>query len=352
MRIAVYAIALNEERHVERWAASCAEADVRLILDTGSTDRTREIARSLGVTVHERTFSPWRFDAARNAALALLPEDVDLCITLDLDEVLLPGWREAFEALPPEVTRPRYKYVYTRNDDGTDGLTYAAHASHHRHGYAWTGAIHESVVRLSDAGPEVQGWCDAVVEHHPDHDKPREQYLEMLAEATATDPFSSRHAFYYGRELMYRGKHEEATAELTRYLAMQGDHAAERATAMRYLAVIDEEQRERHLLRACAETPDRREPWVDLAFHHYRREAWEECHAAATRALTIAERPLGYFCEPGAWGALPHDLAALSAHRLGMHEAATRHGEDALLLAPDDERLAGNLTYYREEVAA
>lgn len=353
MKIAVYTIALNEERHVERWAESCADADVRLILDTGSTDRTVELARAAGVSVHERTFSPFRFDQARNAAMDLIPEDVDLCLTLDMDEVLMPDWRAAIESLPANVTKPRFKYVFSRNPDGSEGLTFATHSSHHRHGYRWAGSIHEAVVRDPAAGPEVQGFCDAVVENLPDLNKPRTQYLDMLAEATANEPGEPRYAFYFGRELMYRGMNEEAVAELKRYLDLGGDHYAERATALRYLAAMDLAHAEQHLLRACAEAPRRREPWVDLALLHYQREAWEECLAAATRALSIIERPLGYFCEPHAWGASPHDLAALSSHNLGLHDTAVHHGEIALALDPGDERLATNLTFYAQrEVAA
>ena len=40
MKIAVYTIALNEAAHVERWATSAADADYRIVADTGSTDDT------------------------------------------------------------------------------------------------------------------------------------------------------------------------------------------------------------------------------------------------------------------------------------------------------------------------
>lgn len=350
MKIAVYTIALNEERHVERWAASCADADVRLILDTGSTDHTVKVAEEHGVTVHQQSFSQWRFDDARNTALALAPDDVDLCITLDMDEVLLPGWRDALEALPIGTTRPRYRYVWSRNADGSEAFTYAGHSAHARHGYEWRGAIHELVTPV-DPSAEREGWCDMVIEHQPDPTKPRTQYLDMLREATQAEPDSSRYAFYYGRELMYRGRPAEALVELERYLTLPAS-PAERATAMRYIAGIDERRREQLLMRACAEAPERREPWVDLALHHYRVSAWESCLAAATRALAIEERPLGYFCEPYAWGPIPHDLAALACHHLGLQDRAVQHGEAAVAIDPADSRLRANLTYYRDEVAA
>lgn len=158
MRVAVYTIAKNEEQFVERWAASAADADHILLVDTGSTDGTVETARDL-VTVQQILVRPWRFDDARNAALALVP-DVDLCIALDMDEVLLPGWRDHLEQLPVNVTRPRYKYVWSWNDDGTEGLTYGGDKIHARQGYRWRHPVHET---LTPVIPEVQEWCGLVI---------------------------------------------------------------------------------------------------------------------------------------------------------------------------------------------
>ena len=50
MKIVVYAICKNEAGHAERWMASMAEADGVYVLDTGSTDGTPELLRSLGAT--------------------------------------------------------------------------------------------------------------------------------------------------------------------------------------------------------------------------------------------------------------------------------------------------------------
>ena len=88
MKIAVYTIALNEAQFVERWYESAKDADYLMIADTGSADGTVEKALALGINVHVISVRPWRFDDARNAALALLPDDIDYCISLDMDEVL------------------------------------------------------------------------------------------------------------------------------------------------------------------------------------------------------------------------------------------------------------------------
>ena len=99
MKIAVYAISKNEEQFVKRFCESAKEADLILIADTGSTDNTVQVAKECGASVYEICITPWRFDKARDAALALLPKDIDVCVSLDLDEELQPGWREEIERL-------------------------------------------------------------------------------------------------------------------------------------------------------------------------------------------------------------------------------------------------------------
>ena len=85
MKLVVYAIAKDEEGVAQRWAESVKEADEVVVLDTGSTDRTREILRGHGITVHEDYTGPFRFDRARNQALSHVPEDADWCFSVDLD---------------------------------------------------------------------------------------------------------------------------------------------------------------------------------------------------------------------------------------------------------------------------
>lgn len=344
MKIAVYAIAKNEEQHVDRWAASAQDADYICLLDTGSTDLTVDKARTLGVRVRSQTFEPWRFDYARNASLKLVPQDADLCIALDLDEVLVPGWRDELESLPTEVTRPRYEYTWSWKDDGSPGLVYGGDKIHARHGYRWKHPVHE--VLTPDGIVEVQHWCSLKIHHHPDPTKSRGQYFPLLEQAVAEDPDDDRNAHYLAREYYFHGFHDKAKDEFLRHLSLpRAVWKPERAQSMRYLAKCDPDNAESWLLRAAAETPDRREPWVDLAMLYYQRRDWSSCYASSLRALRVTERPLEYLCDEHAWGAAPHDLAAISAWNLGLDAVA--HGESALEHSPDDHRLRSNLTFYR-----
>jgi tetratricopeptide (TPR) repeat protein len=346
MRVAVYTIAKNEEQFVERWAESCKDADYRFILDTGSTDKTVELARAAGVEVAVASISPWRFDDARNVSLGLLPADIDLCIALDMDEVLVPGWREALEKVKPETTRPRYQYTWSWNGD-EPGLQYGGDKIHRRHGYRWKHPVHETLV--TDRTQEVQEWIDLEIHHFPDQTKSRGQYFPLLELAVEEDPTDDRNMYYLAREYFFNGMYDKAADMFKRHLANpKAVWVPERAASMRYLAKCEPQKAEWWLTSAVTEA-GRREAWVELAQFYYNIETWGACQTAALKALEIEEKPLDYLCEEFAWGALPHDLAAISSWNLQEYDLALKHGQRAAELDPTNLRLASNLLFYSSQ---
>lgn len=343
MKIAVATIAKNESNFVKRWADSCTDADMRLIVDTGSDDNTVEQARTLGVTTKAFIMSQWRFDHARNYAMSQIPEWIDYVIWLDMDEVLQPGWRKALEQAT--VTRPRYKYVWSWNPDGSEGLTYAGDKIHTRYGYIWKHPVHE-VLKPTGITETQEFLTGLEIHHHPDSTKSRSQYLPLLELAVKEDPRDDRNQFYLAREYFFHGNYGQSQYHFMRHLELS-QWNPERAASHRYIAKMRPEAAEFHLYRAVAEDPTRRESWVDLAKLYYARKDWVACRSACMMALRITEKPLDYLCEAEAWGWLPHDLVALSCYHTGDIDEAWFHGSTAVSLAPDDERLKANLSYYR-----
>lgn len=142
--------------------------------------------------------------------------------------------------------------------------------------------------------------------------------MPLLEQAVREDPNDDRNRFYLGRELMFNRRNEEAEVHLRKHLELSG-WAAERATCMRYLGRVTG-NREHWLLRACAEAPDRREPWVELAQFYYDQKQWMSCLSSCLRALSITMKPLEYLCEADSWGSLPHDLASIQKINQYSHE--------------------------------
>lgn len=349
-RICVYAIAKNEEQFVARFCESASDADLILIADTGSTDGTvcaiaDQMAFNRCPVVLERLhISPWRFDLARNAALALIPKDIDICISLDLDEILQPGWREEIERVWQwNTTRLRYMF------DWGAGIQFKYEKIHARNGYHWHHPCHEYP---RPDGRITEIWADTdmlLAVHKPDPTKSRGQYLDLLKLSVEEDPRCPRNAFYYARELTFYKRWEEAIVALKRYLAMpEAIWGNERCYAYRlighgHLAAGRWYDAEVAYKNACNEAPYTREPWCDLAKFYYFQKRWPDCYAASMRALEITEDPKVYTCDPAVWGHWAHDLAANAAWQMGMREVALAQARLALEKTPDDPRLQNNV---------
>jgi len=347
MKIAVYAISKNESMFVKRFCDSAKDADVILIADTGSTDNTVELAKECGAQVYEICVTPWRFDMARDTALTLVPADIDVCISLDLDEELQPGWREEIERVWKEdTTRLRYKF------DWGAGIAFYYEKIHARKGYRWHHPCHEYPmpdVRTN----EVYAHTDMLLAvHKPDPTKSRGQYMDLLQVAVDEDPKCPRNAFYYARELTFNLRWDDAITALNKYLAMpEATWENERCYAMRLLGKSYEEKGWDGLVwyrRACAEAPNTREPWCDLASSCYKKHLWEECYAAASNALKIKDKQLVYTMNPEVWGSQPHDLKAIASYHLGFKKDAIEQGQMAVDLDPTNQRLIDNLEYYKK----
>jgi glycosyltransferase involved in cell wall biosynthesis len=347
MKVAVYTIAKNEEQFVERWYESAKDADYLLIADTGSSDNTIKKAKKHKINVINILINPWRFEDARNASLASIPSDIDYCIALDMDEILIPGWRAELEkALADGVTRPRYKYTWSWNSDGTPGLQYGGDKIHSRKGYRWKHPVHEVIT--SDRIQEKQGWYGLEIHHHPDSTKSRGQYLPLLKLSTIEDPYDDRNAYYYARELFFIKSFPEAAKEFRRHLLLpSAKWGAERAASYRYLSKCEPQNAEGHLLDAIKEDPSRRESKVELALHYYNQKNWSGAYKYSLEAINISEKPLDYLCEDFAWGALPFDLAAISAWNLNDLENAIIYSKIAIGIEPNNTRIINNLAYYQ-----
>lgn len=350
MKIVVYAIAKNESSFVDRWMDSMSEADQIVVLDTGSDDGTAERLRARGARVAVEQIIPWRFDRARNRSLELVPEDADVCVCTDLDEVFHPGWRSALEqAWTPGTSQARYRYTWSFQPDGSEGVVFWQEKIHARRGFRWVHPVHEVLewVGEGERGPmvSVQG---IQLDHHPDPQKSRGQYLPLLELSVAEDPEDDRNLHYLGREYLYYGRWDDCIRTLTRHLALpKAVWRDERAASMRYIARAHARKGERDeardwYLRAAAEAPHLREPWTDLAMLLYEDQEWDGVLYATACALKIRERPRTYICEAEAWGSLPHDLRCQAYYHTGRLPQALEEARLALAAAPSAPRLAGN----------
>ncbi len=347
MKIAAYTIALNESSHCERWANSIKDADYRIVLDTGSSDDTVQRLRDLGVTVYQQLITPWRFDVARNAALSLVPDDADICISLDMDEFMEDGWRSRLEAAwGPQTTRIGYTYVFDYRPELDRQAGFHADKIHARHGYEWRRPVHETIFS-TDSKAEIYG-SDPLIAMNQIQDRSkstRSNYLGLLKLAHEEDDKDSQIAFWYGRELMHTNAHDQAKKVLQHYLDLPNSNwASERSQASIYLSQLDPDNAWKHLLRSATDAPKRREAWLAICEHAYSKQSWNDCLWAALNGISCT-REGSYLDLDRAHGPKLYDLGSIAAYYLSWKEKALELVDKAIGLDPNDERLKTNRAF-------
>ena len=388
LKICVYSIAKNERQFVERFVKSCEDADGIYILDTGSTDGTPEALTACGVNVEVMPFdkwetleqhdklieagkNPWRFDVARNMSIDMCPEDADVLVCIDLDEVLVPGWRKVIEKCwTPGINHLSYFFAWSMTEPFPNGKprnNFWYEKIHSRHGYLWAAPVHEALV-TEHGFTDVRAWThECLVHHYPDGAKSRAQYLHLLELGVREATHDARVRFYLGREYTFKGRHQDAINSHTHYLKMpEANCVRERSNACIQISqcygkfkndaiaakndakIAENDKQQFHwLLKAIMEESNQRETWVELS--DYCRVKGDNLLGfwAAKKALDIPESACdgNYLVDPDAWKHKPHDLASLMgwyASDMVTKENALQEAWNALGHSPWDGRLEVN----------
>ena len=355
MKVCVYAISKNEEKFVSKWVASMKEADEIYVLDTGSTDQTVSLLEEAGVHVKVEVIDPWRFDVARNKSLEMVPEDTDICVCTDFDEVFDPGWREKIEkAWQEDTTRCQYTYHWSLDQDGKPVVSFFLNQVHKRFGYRWTHPVHE--VLSYDFGEEVVVSCpDVILRHYPDTTKSRSSYLPLLELSVKENPEDDRNMHYLGREYMYYEMWEKSIETLKKHLSLKNAvWKDERAASMRFIArcykhLGNLEEARRWYSLAFLEAPHLRDALVEKALLEYEEEQYSEVEKLCFRALEIKGHEKTYINEPFSWNNTIYDLLSISAYYLGRYEQAVYFVDIALEYTPNDSRLLNNRKLFKEK---
>ena len=221
IRLSLCMIVKNEEAVLTRVLASAIQfADEILVADTGSTDRTVEIARQYTKHIYHY---PWNddFAAARNFICEKV--STEYWMGLDADDIVpaesitaILKLKETLSKSPqPDVVM--MKYVAGFQPDGTSAFTYNRERilRTDRH-FRWKGRVHEAIAprgRILYSPIQIEHRKPASALTHSDRNL--KIYETMLADGELLDP---RHQYYYARELIDHKQYEKARPVLEHFL--------------------------------------------------------------------------------------------------------------------------------------
>lgn len=354
-KICVYAISKNEEKFVKRWYESVKEADSVYVLDTGSTDKTISMLKDLGVNVSVKEIKPWRFDVARNESLKLVPEDCDICVCIDIDEVISKGWRKKLEEIWDDNTNHlRYIYNWSHDDNGKPLVSFYYEKIHARNGFKWIYPVHE-VLEFSGEKEIFKTTEEIVVDHYPDSTKSRSNYLPLLELSVKENPDNDRNMHYLGREYMFHGKYNEAIDMLIKHLNLKSaTWKDERCASMRFIARCYKylkryDEAKMWLDKAINEAPYLRDPYVERAMLEYELNNFEDVKKYCLLALEIKNHTKTYINEPFSWNYTIYDLLSISEFYLGNIESSLKWINKAIEIEPNNKRLINNKKVIQEK---
>lgn len=353
-KVCVYAICKNEEKFVKRWYESMKEADAIYVLDTGSTDNTVKLLRGLGVNVEINKIEPWRFDVARNKSLELVPEDYDICVCTDLDEVFEKGWRKYLEDSWKESTsRARYNYNWSLDDNNRPLVNFYTDMIHQRKNYKWTHPVHEVLTFLGDK-ENIITIDNIVLNHYPDKSKSRSSYLPLLELSVKEDPNDDRNMHYLGREYMYYGKWNECIDTLIRHLSLKtATWKDERCASMRFIARSYKnlgriEEARMWYDKAINEAPYLRDPYVERGILEYELDNYKEASKYLESALNIDSHEKTYINEVFSWDNTIYDILSICMFNLNEIDKSLYYIDKAIDMEPNNERLLNNKKIIKE----
>ncbi|MED3662885.1 glycosyltransferase [Ureibacillus terrenus] len=219
--ISLCMIVKDEEKVLERCLNSVRDlVDEIVIVDTGSTDRTKEIARRYTEKVYDFEWSD-DFSAARNFAFQQATKDYIFWI--DADDVITEVDREKFKKLKnflkPEVDAVSMLYHIAFDEYNNPTFSYRRYRLVKREkNFKWKGPVHEYL----EVGGRILH-SDVAITHRREKKEGRsdrnlriyEKRLEKGEELTPRD------LFYYSNELKDHGQYEKAIEHYEKFLKLE-----------------------------------------------------------------------------------------------------------------------------------
>lgn len=384
MNFSACLITKNEEKTLPKLFQSLEEFKSKggevIIVDTGSTDKTVEIAKAWGCKVTEvgdkflttidkemadkinKRFIVGKeqaivkegdklfdFAAARNFSASLASNDM-IC-TLDADEAYTTFNLDAIEKeIKNGFEQFEYNFVFAHGGDGQPAIEFVQSKFFNRKKVRWEGVVHEVLQGaaktkfLDSSIIKLEHWQEPGKEH-------RGKYLTGLALDCYLHQEKDRQSHYFARELLWTNRPKSALKEFKRHIKMNG-WVAERAQSMIFIGDCyglqnkpDEQADWYH--RAFHLDSSRRESLIKLSRFYQHNNNKLAARAYATASLDIPFVPY-YANNKRHYEAEPHEIIYWSSGWLGDIPKAKEHLMKALSYEPRNPSFLRDTKFYFE----
>jgi glycosyltransferase involved in cell wall biosynthesis len=381
VNFSVVLICRNEAKTLPRLLKSLVEFQKRdgeiILLDTGSTDNTPDIARSLGckvtevgerfltiideylaekintrfvidneapiVTVGDKLFD---YSSARNFAATLSSND--MCAMPDCDEAYTVLNLDAIQkAIKDGGEQLEYHFVFSHYPDGAPAIQFMHCKFYDRRKLHWEGIVHE--VLQGSANRVYLDTSIIKLEHWQEPSEHRSRYLTGLALDCYLHQENDRNSHYFGRELVWNGRYRSGIKELERHVEMH-KFPMERAQSMVFIGdayemLGDEQNALKWYNQSFLDDGTRREPLLRMATHFWKKNDALKVACYCAAVLEIGETSF-YANYAAHYTYEPHELMYWAQWYLGNKEESKKHWEKAIGYTPLSPKYLHDARFY------
>ena len=369
--ISVAIITRNEANVLPRLLASLKGIKDIVVMDTGSTDKTVEIARKHGCNVVEvgekfkikatqKQVEQWKkkygrepsfkagegyfhFSKARNHAATftkndwVFQPDADEVVDWDLDKV-----KNIIQTEDHLV----YQFCYQYAANGVCGLEFPHSKFFRKSKMEWTKWVHEIHTPVKGQKPKAPKFVDFIYHKHYQEPKlERGNYLPGLELSVLENPKDDRNVYYLAREYYYNKKYQDA---INMFLeATKINHwPPELGQAYIYEAkcfwALGKQTEAIDLLHLSIKVHDsRREPFWELGNYHKELGNWDKAISYHLAATGVPFKEQGYLNSKELYTWKIHDSLAFLYGKVGNTEESKVHWLKAMKHNPPDDVLKG-----------
>lgn len=344
--ISLCMIVKNEEQNIVRCLSSVKDiVDEIIIVDTGSTDKTKEVVSQFTNKIYDFEWIH-DFSAARNFSFSKATKEYILW--LDADDVVMPEDQQKLmtlkQTMDPSVDVVIMRYHVGEDKDGKPICSFPRERLLKRSmNFVWHDCVHEYLILK---GKIIN--VDVGVTHKSTHGISTRN-LDILEKKLKKEHFlSNRNMFYYARELFLNERYQDAKEYYIKFLDTQNGLISNYVDACLDLSYCykfteDKQNQLRTLLRSFEYSTPRAEICCRIAYYYKDAEKYEraiEWFELATRL----KKPDGNTTSVihDFWEYIPCMELCICNFKIGRYKDAKQYNEQAGFYKPNDKTYLHN----------
>lgn len=349
--ISLCMIVKNEEKVLPRCLNSVRElVDEIIIIDTGSTDNTKEIAKEFTENVFNFNWIN-DFSAARNYSFSKAA--MNYILWLDADDIILPEDQIKFKHLKQNLN-PSVDVVmmkYNVNFDENDNITFSYFRERllkRINSYCWKEPVHEFIELWGNINNS-----EICITHKKEKGSDPGRNLAIYENSISNcHDLSLRGMYYYARELLSNGKYNSAIEYFNKFLDNEDGWVEDKIWAcynlsLCYNNINDKKNVLQSLLKSFEYSIPRAEVCCELGYYYLSQKDYNKA-IFWYKLATNLEKPIDNWCfvMHDCWDYIPNIQLCVCYDKLGNINEAIKYNDIAGKYKPYSTYVEYNKNYF------